>query len=129
MKSKGTSSSASSASTSRTGRARNGKNGVGNGHGAATRARVAQSAPAPGRDAALMLQGQPPIQAHLAAGTGGGDGEEVAGGRCARRNGGRNGNGNGHHDDDDELDKMTLLKALMAFKKGAFWARLPVDLE
>jgi HAMP domain-containing protein len=125
MKSKGTSS-ASSASNSTTGRARNGKNGGGNGHGPAARGRGAKGAPAPVGDAELLLKGQPPIEAYLADGDD--DGEEVGGGRLARR-GRDNGNGNGHHDDDAQLDKMTLLKALIAFKKGDFSARLPVDLE
>src|SRR5256885_1303051 len=140
MKSKGTSSH-SSASNSTTGRARNGKNGgAGNGHGPGARGRggkaavarhAPRGAPIPPRDgdgdreAELLLKGQPPIEAYLADGEG--DGDDVTGGRFTRRAGGRNGNGNGNgHHDDEQLDKMTLLKALMAFKKGDFSARLPV---
>src|SRR4051812_30208512 len=83
---------------------RNG-NGKGNGHATTTRrGRKVAPGSASRRE---ILDGQPPIHQILAAAAPGHDGEL----------------GHGH------LDKAALLNALMAFRKGDFTVRLPVDLE
>src|SRR5689334_12753411 len=79
-----------------------------------------------------VLEGQPPIETLLGGAAPDSDGN-------GRDGNGRNGNGNGRgarggrlaslRDADAGLDKTMLLTALIAFRKGDFSVRLPVDLE
>src|SRR5688572_11239510 len=111
MSSKSTSSSAPKSSDGRKraaaahgrGNGRGNGNGNGNGNGASSRKHSARAAASDGSSAGVeLLDGQPPIEALL--------------GLARERT-------------EKQLDKRTLLGALLAFRKGDFTARLPIELD